>query len=163
MSESSQQKTDVLGIISIICAFVGFTLPGFILGLVGAYYAKKEKRSVVLSRIGWILNLVFTIVFIILLIALVSFPAMRQKQRDSVRKNDLYRIAAELDMYYSDKGHYPSTLNQLGTSVPLYDPIGEPYIYTPTPEGCSECAEFTLEAKPEWNSRPSTFIITSEE
>lgn len=87
-SSQDQQPTntssDVLGIISIVCAFIGFQLPGFILGLVGVSKAKKEGRSPSLSKIGWILNLVFMILLIPLIaLYFVTFNGLQEKAKET--------------------------------------------------------------------------------
>ena len=64
----AESITDVLGIISIVLAFFGLSLIGFILGLVGVSKAKKEGRPTTLSKIGWILNLIFMILFSLLFV-----------------------------------------------------------------------------------------------
>lgn len=77
--------TDILGIISIIMIFVAFHLPGFIIGLIGARKAKSAGQSPVLSRIGWITNLVLMVLvvigvalFLLLTFALANHTATTQ-------------------------------------------------------------------------------------
>ncbi len=57
----ASNQTDVLGILSIISSFVGLSAVGIVLGLVGASQAKQAGRPVTLSRVGWILSLVWTV------------------------------------------------------------------------------------------------------
>ncbi len=71
VAQPQASTTDILGIISLVCAFIGLALIGFILGLVGVSQAKKAGRSTTLSKIGWILNLVFMIIGLIVGIVLV--------------------------------------------------------------------------------------------
>lgn len=80
-----EKTTDTLGIISIICAFVGFQLIGFILGLVGASKAKKEGRSPTLSKVGWIINLIMMLLVIpIIVIMFITFNAAQDKAQQSL-------------------------------------------------------------------------------
>ncbi len=66
-----ENKTDVMGIISLACAFFGLQLPGFIIGLIGAKKAKEEGRSATLSKVGWIINLILMIIVILVLVPLL--------------------------------------------------------------------------------------------
>lgn len=61
--------TDGWGIASIILAAMSLSLPGFVVGLIGASKAKKIGAPPVLSRIGWIVNL--TVMAIGLLVGLL--------------------------------------------------------------------------------------------
>lgn len=69
--QQHSERTDVMGIISIIAPFIGFSLIGLVIGLIGASNAKRERRSPVLSRVGWIISLVVTILTL-LIIALIA-------------------------------------------------------------------------------------------
>lgn len=64
-------KTDGLGIASIGLAFIGLSPIAFILGLIGASKAKKESRSPILSRIGWIWGLIGTLAWLALIPLLI--------------------------------------------------------------------------------------------
>ncbi len=82
---TAEKTTDVLGIISIVFAFIGLQPFGFILGLVGASKAKKEGRSPSLSKIGWILNLVFMLLVIpLMVIVFISFNAAQNKAQETL-------------------------------------------------------------------------------
>ena len=69
---------DILGIISIVCIF-WFPPIGIVLGLVGAHVAKAEGHDPLLSRIGWIINTVLTLIFIIVVVALICFMIFSNK------------------------------------------------------------------------------------
>ncbi|MGB4761944.1 MAG: hypothetical protein WBP12_01140 [Candidatus Saccharimonas sp.] len=78
-----RDTTDIFGILSIVMIFLFLHLPGLILGLVGASKAKREKRSAVLSRIGWVANLVamiLTIITITLFALLIVFAKQHAEQ-----------------------------------------------------------------------------------
>jgi YD repeat-containing protein len=111
-------KKDVLGIISIICVFLGMGLVGFILGLVGVSRAKKEHRSAKLSRIGWIVNLVLMLIVIPIAVLLVvnNFKASEVKARDLERAEDLSAIEAGLEDYFNSNFGYPSNLDDVHVS-----------------------------------------------
>ncbi len=53
-----QSYTDVYGIVSIVLSVFLFTIPGFIVGIIGVKKAKKAHASTMMSHIGWILNVV---------------------------------------------------------------------------------------------------------
>lgn len=78
------QKTDVLGIISIVFAFIGLQVIGLILGLIGVKKAKEEGRSTTLSKIGWILNLVFMIIAAIIIVLFLIIGAAASKNSDKI-------------------------------------------------------------------------------
>lgn len=67
------EKIDVLGIVSIVMAFISLQVPGLIIGLLGEQQARKEGRSQKLSRIGWILNLVILIIAVIVIVYFFVF------------------------------------------------------------------------------------------
>jgi hypothetical protein len=54
--------TDGYGIASIILAAMMLNIPGLIVGIIGESKAKSENASPVLSRIGWIANLVLLVI-----------------------------------------------------------------------------------------------------
>lgn len=76
----AQEKTDALGIVSIVLALAGITPIGLIVGLVGASHAKKEGRSPILSKVGWILNLVFTLLAVLAFAALLMLSAIASRK-----------------------------------------------------------------------------------
>lgn len=114
----AKNKKDTLGIVSIICLFIGMLPVGFILGLVGASRAKKEKRSAVLSRTGWILNLVLILAAIpvVVLLVMSNFKDAQAKARDVERANDLGSIETSLEAYFSTNFGYPKSLDILSIS-----------------------------------------------
>jgi Tfp pilus assembly protein PilE len=139
------EKTDVLGIISICLAFVGLPLIGFIFGIIGESKAKKEHRPVIISRIGWIVSLVITIVCIgIILLIFAAVPSLQKHARDIKRQNDLSMTAASLEGFYDKNGYYPGNLASLTDTVPTVDPNNIDYDYAPLPLGCTVCESFTL-------------------
>jgi hypothetical protein len=79
----SQEKADTLGIVSMVTAFL---IPpiGFIIGLIGAHQAKQENRSPSLSRIGWVIGLVSTLIIII---GIIVYTVMFMKIFDTANNN----------------------------------------------------------------------------
>lgn len=151
-------KTDVMGIISIILAFTGLQLVGFILGLLGASQAKKEHRSPVLSRIGWIINLVFGILamFIILIMAL-AIPNLQKNSRDVLKKSEMTMVSSELESFYNKSQYYPATIAELKVDTPN----SALYTYTPAPTGCTQCAAFVLQTELESSGQDKNYKIES--
>lgn len=111
---SATHKTDTLGIVSIVLALFGVFPVGLTLGLVGASKAKKTGRSVKLSRIGWILNLIsLVVVSVLAFLVLGNFQDAQVKARDVERATDLAAIEVALEEYFAANFGYPSSLNKL--------------------------------------------------
>lgn len=70
--------TDVWGIVSIVMFFVSLSPVGIVLGLIGEKKAKAVGASTVVSRIGWIVNLVATALFILIIAALILVLALAE-------------------------------------------------------------------------------------
>ena len=149
-TEDQSQKKDVLGIISIVMAVCGFTIPGFVVGLVGSSQAKKENRPKILSRIGWILNLALLMFFASLMLLLVYAVKNHTSSNPSKVNSDINAISEDLEKYNKAHGHYPSELQQLKTDNPnskwsLVDPDGRNYLYRAYPLGCeNNCTGYGL-------------------
>ena len=65
--QSGANKTDVIGIISIIMPFAGFAIIGVVLGVIGVNKAKAEGYSPTLSRVGLIISTIFTLFFLFIM------------------------------------------------------------------------------------------------
>jgi hypothetical protein len=65
--------TDGFGIASIIMAAMFWSIPGLILGIIGESKAKSRQASPVLSRIGWIVNLIMLVFGLIIAAAFFAF------------------------------------------------------------------------------------------
>ncbi|MDQ5972741.1 MAG: hypothetical protein QG553_900 [Patescibacteria group bacterium] len=144
---TKKEPVDVLGLVSIGLAMFGLSLPGFIVGLVGASQAKKAGNSAVISRIGWIMNLVICIIVTILFGLLIAFwPTIMREARNDERRRDLQVLQVRLENYHRQYGFYPNELSELRGIYPKTDPKGAVYEYTVGPEGCIECDEYTLQA-----------------
>lgn len=167
-----QDVTDVLGILSIVFAFV-ISIVGLILGIVGIIKAKKRGYSPVLSVIGTILSLV-VIAFILAIVffsAISTYQSIQSKAADTDRQTDAKSIASQLEVYYANYGSYPAlaqlqdttwiqknlkglspdsiiVLNGDGTNAISNVASTTTYQYEPTPAGCTtakrDCTAFTL-------------------
>jgi general secretion pathway protein G len=65
---------------------------------------------------GWTLVELLVVVSIIVILATMGMTQYRQSvvySRESVLKEDLFRLRDAIDQYYADKGQYPSTLDAL--------------------------------------------------
>jgi len=116
ITAQESHKKDVLGILSIVSVLFGVLPIGLILGLVGASHAKKSHTSPVVSRVGWILNLVLMLVLIPIFVILVlsNFQGAQAKARDIERAHDLSILEAKLEDYFSANFGYPSNLDDIG-------------------------------------------------
>src|SRR5206468_2453489 len=103
-------------------------------------------RSPTLSRIGMILNLVFMVIVVLVFVVIfASVPALQRNSRNTQRKNELMQVDAELQNFYNNHQYYPPSLSDLESPVPTTDPSGQPYVYTPAPDGCQKCTSFKLQ------------------
>lgn len=119
---------DKLGIISVVLTFLGALPISLILGLVGASKAKKAGRSPVVSRIGWILSLVFMLAAIPIAawLYMTSYNNEQAKLRDADRVKDINIISTRLEEYFEENFGYPSNLDSFVESDghALVDPSG---------------------------------------
>ena len=113
------------------------------------------------------LLIVIVVIGILATLVIVTFTGIKEKARDSKRKNDINAIAAALETYNSDKNTYPTRahlndadwvkLNMKGfKSDALMVPKAKTlalvdgatasdtqYAYTVTPAGCDDAADTT--------------------
>lgn len=77
------------------------------------------------------LLVVISIIGILFGLSIFSLQGARQSGRDSRRKSDLELIRSGLEIYRSDCGGYPTTLDTIleGTSSNLSDPCNEDNVY----------------------------------
>jgi hypothetical protein len=109
INTANTNQTDILGIISLICAFIGLQLIGFILGLIGSSKAKKEGRSNTLSKIGWILNLIFGIIATILMILWVVLAVGAANKKADLIKSNPGTISSQLESKNSQISSKPES------------------------------------------------------
>jgi hypothetical protein len=125
--------TDGFGIASIVCVFLAFNLPGFVLGLIGVSKAKKAGVSPTLSRIGWILNLVGMILAFIALTAFIIYAISHPndfKPKSSQSSNSLVTTEP------LESRERSVTANGIGLSVPNgYVDISDEYTDTKLAQG----------------------------
>jgi type II secretion system protein G len=67
-------------------------------------YSKRKSSAFTLIE----LLVVITILGILATVAITSFRSSQMRSRDAKRKSDLKQIANALEMFYSDRGFYPS-------------------------------------------------------
>lgn len=182
-SPPAHQKTDILGILSIVSIFTGLLPVGLILGLVGASQAKKAHASPVVSRVGWILNLILLLAAIPVLIFLGinNYQTIKAKARDTERIQDLNQIESKLESFFGSNFGYPNSLDKIditdqqilvgpsGTTIKISDvvadektakstgvpSISQEYIYIPygRPNCTTTCDGYVLKGYVE---KPST-------
>lgn len=89
------------------------------------------------------LLVVIAIISILAALLMANFIGIRQKGRDGQRKSNLYQVQSALELYRSDNGSYPTTINTCGKNVQISynstvymqntpcDPLDDnPYTYT---------------------------------
>ena len=108
LPQATENRTDVFGILSIVCFFF-FQLLGLIFGIIGLRKAKKYHYKNTLSLIGTILNSIGVGIMLLIIPALLvtTFSGIQTKGRDTERQTDIKALRAQLEAYYSQQGHYP--------------------------------------------------------
>lgn len=146
---SSANTHDVLGFVGIVANVLFLPLIGLILGLISASKAKKTGHSPTIGRISWIWGLAGLLVTpLLLLVVFLAVPAAQRNSRDLTRKNDMAILAADVQAYQSEHGHYPQSLDDMTNVHDPKDPQGNSYIYTPSPDGCTDqCTGATLQIR----------------
>jgi len=128
---------------------------------------KKKEKSFTLIEI----LVVSTIIALLAGAAIVSYAQINKQSRDAKRKADLEQIRAALEMYRSNRGYYPLSVNTTcgdasglsdGATTYLSDIPDDPkcptywYYYAPLPSGCNNttvyCNNYTLAAQLETTS-----------
>jgi len=136
---ASHHKTDVLGILSIVSILFGVLPVGLILGLVGVSHAKKSHSSPVLSRVGWIINLVAMLVAVPIIFLWLSNNLQKTQaiERDTERAHDMAAIETKLESFFETNFGYPNNLDDIkvadkqnlkgpnGTSIKINDIVAD--------------------------------------
>ena len=78
------------------------------------------------------LMIVMTIVVTLATIAMVQYRQSVQLARESVLKDDLFKMREAIDQYYADKNQYPPTLDDLVTAGYLRALPKDPITNSPT-------------------------------
>lgn len=141
-STTTQSKTDVLGIIAIVMAFIGLSLIGLIVGIVGIFQANKHNHSKVLSVIAVVINIVITlIVAIVMLVVFLSVPALQRASRDVERSNDVSMLISQINDIYTMNGTLPVDCTEIQAALEKISSANTAVITSPTaPEGAMSCS-----------------------
>lgn len=78
------------------------------------------------------LMVVMTIIVTLATIAMVQYRQSVQVARESVLKDDLFKMREAIDQYYADKNQYPPTLDDLVTAGYLRSLPKDPITNSPT-------------------------------
>jgi general secretion pathway protein G len=77
---------------------------------------RARRARGVIRESGFTIIELLVVVSIIIILATMGMTQYRQSviySRESVLKEDLFRLRDAIDQYYADKGQYPSTLDAL--------------------------------------------------
>lgn len=123
---------------------------GFVVGLIGVSQAKQKKRPVIISRIGWIVNLIMMLLVTFVVVALfTAIPFIQRHARsaqDTAINGDAYSTRAGLETYHTRYSYYPATLDELQASRSMNLVDSSHLKYTPSPAGCTTaCTSYELQ------------------
>jgi general secretion pathway protein G len=113
------------------------------------------RRSPLMRRGFTLIELlvVLTIVALLLTIAAPEFLSNVNKAKEAVLKEDLFALRDAIDKYYSDKGAYPSTLDDL---------VAGKYLRRiPVDPMTDSAATWTAVASPQQSESPGVMDIRS--
>ena len=154
------QPTNGFAIAALVLGILGFlwvlpvlgSLLGVIFGVVALSQIKQGKGSGRgMAHTGlWLGVTSLVLTSLVVMVVLITLPALQRSTRDTARKVEANSIAAQLEAYYLENGYYPTQLKDM----PQYEtPSGYPnsseneYTYTTSPDGCAGSDE-TIAATP---------------
>jgi hypothetical protein len=86
----------------------------------------RKTKYIIIGVIGLLIGIAL---FFFLVFSLRSLGGTRSKVQDVMRMSELSQIRAMLEIYNSENDTYPSSLNQLDSSVPVDPKTSLPYQY----------------------------------
>lgn len=148
------ESRNVLGILSLVAPFVGFSAVGIVLGHLGLSAVKNGKannRGIALA--GTIVSWVFTVIVLAGIAAAIAIPiylGQRTAAHESAVRSDLVSIRIAVETYYVDEMQVPSVTYTNGN----YDVGGQTFAADSTvtdarlvsADGQSYCIEVEYQA-----------------
>jgi hypothetical protein len=112
-------KSDTLGLVSIILAFIGLQIIGIVLGIIGVKKGKKEGYKYTLSKVGiWINGVILLVVsLIVIAIAFVSVDNVSRNASDTSSENYLKAVSSSLEENFTVTKKIPNRLSGASTSI----------------------------------------------
>lgn len=107
---STEYPGKTLGIVGFVLVFVGASLIGLILSIIGFKQSKNagRKNNIALAGI-WINTIEMTIIPIILVIMMItSYGGITAKADTAMAQNNASSVQSAAESYYAEKGRYPT-------------------------------------------------------
>lgn len=131
---TSASYTDSYGIASIILAIFMLTIPGLVVGLIGASKAKRLGVTPIVSRVGWIINLVLTVLFTLAFAAVVTWvvlnPDQISSQLSSLEKTTATTIEKDGASLQLPASFAPMNEEYPEANIAQQDTLSEAYVIT---------------------------------
>lgn len=154
-AQAADKKTEdpghAMSIVSIVLPFLGLSLIGLILSIVAHSKSKKAGFKNTLAIIGIILNAIFLVLGTIWLIIVifVASSGLTNATNDTEAMKDINNQYAQLESFYFTNKYYPASLSEVASinQDMLSAPEGYKYVYTPSPDDCTRCSDYSLETQ----------------
>lgn len=171
-SPAQSDPGQTMAIISLVLAFIGLQLIGFILGIVSYSKSKKAGFKGTLGLIATIVNVVIGLITLAIVAAIVvtTTSGINDRRQDTERQTDIKFLHGKIEAYYSQNNKYPTFLNLNDSSwvrsnMPgadqetLKDPAGTTSILTTSPVKGSYSYNVTNAAGQECSNDPGNDCV----
>lgn len=147
----AQDPGHTMGVVGLVLAFVGMQFIGLIVSIIARSKSKKAGFKNTLATIGIVINAIFLVLGILwlILIVFVTSSGLNNATKDTEATTDINNQHAQLESFYYTNKYYPASMNEV-TAInqdTITAPEGYTYTYTPSPDGCTQCSDYTLETK----------------
>lgn len=113
---------------------------------------KKSRKKLIIIIVVVVLLILAIPVLVLSCLAVSALSGAREKARDARRISDVKQIITAVEMYQTQNGVYPETLEAIGDiysgGLPIDPWSEEPYVYQRMPDGSVQvCADMEGESE----------------